>query len=237
MNVPASHLRGVRWHGTPQRAIHRHHAGALARALDRPVTVVVTGNLRRLLRWHVRDGVLELRVARTILGHPALIAAVVASRDADAWAQLQAVHHSGRPDAPEMDGAGAIHDLDGLLVQASERWFDGAHRVPIGWARWPTRPPRRRLQLGSTDGMCVRIHPVLDHRSVPGWLVGFVVFHELLHLEIPPVQRGSRRAVHPRAFRDREALHPDHARAKQWEAEHINALLRRCRRQVQRSAR
>jgi hypothetical protein len=104
--------------------------------------------------------------------------------------------------------------------------------IPIGWGRWPTRFPRHSLRLGSCttgDAPVIRIHPVLDHASVPAWFVGFIVFHELLHVVHPPHPGETRRNIHTPAFRRAEAKHPDWGRAEQWEKRNIRALIVRTR--------
>jgi len=52
---------------------------------------------------------------------------------------------------------------------------------------------------------------------VPAYLVRFVVFHEMLHADLGIDSAPSgRRRIHPRAFREREARHPDCQRASAW---------------------
>jgi len=52
-----------------------------------------------------------------------------------------------------------------------------------------------------------------------------VVFHEMLHQVVPVVERRGRRVVHSAEFRRRERSHPDHERARRWEAENLHLLL------------
>lgn len=75
----------------------------------------------------------------------------------------------------------------------------------------------------------IRIHPVLDHPDVPDWFVAFVLFHEMLHIAIPPEEGGKRRRVHTPRFRAAERQHPDYGRATAWEQQNIRALIARIR--------
>jgi hypothetical protein len=75
----------------------------------------------------------------------------------------------------------------------------------------------------------VRIHRVLDQAAVPEFFVRFVVFHELLHAAIPARRTGRRTVHHGADFRRIERAYPDFERAKRWENEHIDALLRATR--------
>ncbi len=133
------------------------------------------------------------------------------------------------------------HDLDALRgdelkrVRQANAGFDGSN-IPLGWGNWPSRAPRRQLQFGICRGTppIVRIHPVLDHASVPDWFVGFVVFHELLHAAFPPQPGRTRIRIHTVAFRDAERTHPRYADALLWEEGHISELLARVGSEVKR---
>jgi hypothetical protein len=154
-----------------------------------------------------------------------------------------------RPRAP-LRPQGRTLDLRPLCADLDRRYFGGALAVDVTWGRGASacdlldasgrtsgraaRGRRRRsrrptLQLGSYDHelRLVRIHPVLDAPTVPRWVVASIVFHELLHAALPPVERGGRRLVHTPEFRRRERLFPDHARAERWIARHLSELLRR----------
>jgi hypothetical protein len=77
------------------------------------------------------------------------------------------------------------------------------------------------------DQMLIRIHPALDDPRVPRHFVELVVFHEMLHQAIPPVNgRDGRRIVHGRDFRARERLFPGYGRARAWEKQNLHLLLR-----------
>lgn len=103
------------------------------------------------------------------------------------------------------------------------------------WGRRGSKRTRYSLRLGSYDADfgVARIHPVLDQAAVPDWFVRYVVFHELLHAALPPMQgKGSRWIHHSAAFRRRERAYADYARAIEWEDRHIDALIRSARRGV-----
>lgn len=138
--------------------------------------------------------------------------------------------------------AGVHHDLAALTE--SLRGARGAEallrleRPPtVGFGRFPTRAPRRSLDLGNYDRErdWVRIHPVLDAADVPAWFVRFVLFHEHLHA-LAAREGWDDGAPHGPTFRSHEALLPDTARAKLWQRAHTEELLSRTRTAV-RSAR
>ncbi|MBX2799045.1 MAG: hypothetical protein KTR31_15320 [Myxococcales bacterium] len=203
-------------------------------------TVVVNDNRRNVMRW--RTPPTEVSVHWALLEAPDDVVAVLGG-DAEAWDRLQ--ERLPRPSAATLRAAGEVHDLGALLQQERALYARLAQQpapsLAVTWGRWPTVAPRRGLQLGSCEvntGL-VRIHPVLDHVDVPAWFVGFVLYHELLHVVHQPVRsrKGSRRAVHTAAFRAAESRHPQAARAQQWEQRHVRHLLERCRQRLRGSSR
>jgi len=143
---------------------------------------------------------------------------------------------------PPLRSRGLHHDLAVLGETERARYFPTMAPIPITWGRRepsssrarPSLEPRRRRQLSSirlgsyeANGPYVRIHSRLDDPRVPGWFIGFVIFHELLHhaLGIRMSPRGDRRELHPAEFREAEARHERYAEALAWEEHNITALL------------
>ncbi len=135
---------------------------------------------------------------------------------------------------------GRTLDLREVRDELNARFFDGRLEVEITWGRGAAgggcqeRPTRRRrsrrvsLQLGSYvhEQRLIRIHPALDGARVPRYVVESIVYHELLHADLPPVEHRGRRLVHTPEFRRRERLFPEHARAERWIVGHLPELLR-----------
>lgn len=209
------------------------HAYALGQAMIarhpdiEQCTISVHGNVRAGLRWRIGPKA-ELSLHWALTPHPDAVMSVLCG-EVGAWDRLQTELPS--PARPRTRTAGAVHDLVPLLAEARTH----APPVPdpiVTWGRFSSSPPVRTLRLGSCspgDPPVVRIHPVLDHSTVPGWFVGFVLFHELLHLAFPPAPgSGSRRVLHSPALAAAERRHPDHARAIAFERAHVGAWLKRC---------
>jgi hypothetical protein len=190
--------------------------------------VAVHGDRRAGLRWRIaRDSELSLHWA--LAPHRDAVLAVIEGDD-QAWDELQA-RIPGAPPAAERP-RGRVHDLGPLLATA-RIGLPELGEVRITWGRFG-RAPERTLRLGSCSPSVpplVRIHPVLDHETVPAWFVSFVVFHELLHVVHPPRIVGGRRILHPPELLAAERAHPDHARAVALERQSVREWLQRCRAQ------
>jgi hypothetical protein len=126
---------------------------------------------------------------------------------------------------------GVMHDLEelaeGLFGDEFALDFARRPRPAVSWGRRQKSSARRTLMLGSYNARSnlVRVHPVLDQPLVPDWYVRFILFHEILHAVIP-----SRHVHHTPAFRRRERSYRDFARARAWEKQHIERLIRHARR-------
>jgi hypothetical protein len=132
---------------------------------------------------------------------------------------------------------GRHYDLQSLADPLWEAYFAEDFHAARGkpelcWSKSARSRSRHSLRLGSyvLDAHRVRMHPVLDQPAVPEWFVRFVLFHEILHAALPPMRSADERWIHhgPR-FRARERAHPDFARARAWEDEHLAALIRSAR--------
>ncbi|MGO9882874.1 MAG: hypothetical protein ACLPV4_07635 [Solirubrobacteraceae bacterium] len=139
-----------------------------------------------------------------------------------------------RPPGPmdRLEPRGRVHDLDVVYRSINARFFGGSIDARIGWGRAPLHRRRRTIKMGVYyhDTRTIRIHPALDHQSVPPYVVEFIVYHEMLHQACPTETTSSgQKRIHTRAFRAREHAHPDHDRALAWEKEHLAQLLSRRR--------
>ena len=68
---------------------------------------------------------------------------------------------------------------------------------------------QRTLACISSESRCIQIHNVLNATDVPEDVFVTIVFHEMLHLEIPPVRTTSGEwNMHPREFWEAESQRP-----------------------------
>jgi hypothetical protein len=137
--------------------------------------------------------------------------------------------------APAVAG-GVCHDLERLADELLPACIPAellppGRRPTLSFGLRPTTRARRSLHLGTYDSIrnLVRVHRVLDQRAVPAFFVRYILFHELLHAAFPPRREGTRMVHHGPELRRRERAYPDYARAKAWEAEHIERLIRSAR--------
>jgi len=234
----------VRFRGSLPKEVTASEAFDAARVLGRrieahfsaPCAIVVNANRQRVLWCRRRGGRVELSVHWALLPHADDVLGWL-RKERGAEERLRTHLPAAEPIPREVvrtrRALGEVHDLQPMLDAERARWPECPDDLFVEWGAWPTQPPRRTLRLGSCLPPRIRIHPVLDHASVPAWFVGFVVFHEVLHVRFPPTQGASgRRSVHTRGFRAMERKHPEHDRAEAFERAHVAEWLARCRARV-----
>jgi len=213
---------------------------ALAKRLGRPIRLIVTDNRSTMLVARPKGGRLELRLHHMFLTADENILDAVGDYLSDNASQAAATidqfveEHRSRfvaPGPPQeaLRSEGRYHDLRAIADDLASRHFGAGVDVRITWGK-RVQPKRRQrsLQLGSylPEERLIRIHPVLDQAWVPQFFVEAVVFHEMLHHDMPAVVHNGRRRYHTRAFRKRERSFEYHSAAQTWEKENLWRLLR-----------
>jgi hypothetical protein len=214
-------------------SVRLHWSFALApEEVVRSVAAVVAGPRRGAARRRARQSV------RNWISHFR-----EATGPGPAPEQWQAVLDARRRDAATGSPAGHVHDLEAILHEVNREYFDGRLDVEVAWSRAGRsraagrrvrrrvrgRPRRSTIKLGSwsEEDRLVRIHPALDHPSVPRYVVASVVHHELLHAALGSEVRNGRRHHHTPEFRRREREFAEHERARRWIEEKLGELLKR----------
>ncbi len=139
--------------------------------------------------------------------------------------------------ALRLEPCGRTYNLEPLRHELCDSHFKGEfdlfHPLPRAtWGRRSKSRSRGRLHLGSYSphSRVIRLHPVLDQQGVPGWLVRYVLFHEILHAALPSERDASgRHRHHGPAFRLREQAYADYERAVEWERLNLGRLIRSAR--------
>lgn len=131
---------------------------------------------------------------------------------------------------------GEVFDLRKIADDLNQRYFQGRLTPGITWGRGgggAAHSCRKRartasLQLGSYsyEDDLVRVHRVLDQPEIPRYVVEAVVYHELLHADMPPVVSNGRRLFHTPEFRRRERQYRHIDRAETWIRDNLPELLR-----------
>lgn len=110
---------------------------------------------------------------------------------------------------------GNTHNLEEIFRRLNGEYFSG--RLPATELGWSAVPWRRQLGVFDPGMNHIVINQRLDRRGVPEHVVGYVVYHEMLHLEraAPRDLRTPAGAGALRDYRCRLGLHtPEFRRAE-----------------------
>jgi predicted metal-dependent hydrolase len=114
---------------------------------------------------------------------------------------------------------GKYHDLLELFASVNNRYFGGKIKASISWGKKVPRWAVRKRTLGSYSHQTntIWINPVLDRKNIPRYVIRFIVYHEMLHCDIPVEKKNGRRLVHSPEFKKRERLFEHYEKAVSWE--------------------
>lgn len=211
-------------------------ASWLSELLDKPLRLRFTANRSTMISWRDEGGILSLRIHKMFADAPEAIWISLAhyltyedkasGKIVDGYIEEHASKFA-KPASPRRP-IGKFHDLLQLFDALNTRFFHQRCGAQITWGRATSLRSRRSIQLGSYDKTqeLIRIHPCLDQAFVPHYYVAWVIYHEMLHEVLGEEIVNGRRCVHSAEFRILEESYPDFERCKQWEAKHINRLLR-----------
>src|SRR5947209_11290140 len=116
---------------------------------------------------------------------------------------------------------GRHYDLDEIFEELNLRFFHGLMARPQ--MTWSGSKSLRSLGHYDPAHNTIVVSRVFDGPRVPQYAIDYLVYHEMLHLRHPVKMRGSRRQVHPAAFREEEKLFPQLAEAQEF-LKHLGTL-------------
>ena len=201
----------------------------LEESLNRPVSLVLTDNSTSMLSARVRDGVLCVRLHRMFAAAGGQVIDEIVSFLNNKKGAMPCFRRFVRDHGEQLRKRppnrvlartrGKFYDLREFYQELNEEYFNNMITAKITWGSSNSRCVVRKRTLGSYSerSHTIRINPVLDKRTVPGYVVAYVVYHEMLHAAIGISRQGGRRIVHSREFRKRERLFKDYEKAMAWE--------------------
>lgn len=131
------------------------------------------------------------------------------------------------PPTPAGSAAGRHVDLAAVCRSVNARFFGG--QAPVVGVMWTPRRSFRRLADCHPEAGIIRVSRLLDSPRVPPYYIEYLIYHELLHLVVPPVMRGGRRCFHHLAFQRLERRFPQYREAREYQEQMLLSLARAAR--------
>ncbi len=118
---------------------------------------------------------------------------------------------------------GNYYNLSDLFERLNRLYFGGALKKPhLGWSH---KRSYRRLGFYSERRKLLVVSRIFDHKKCPGYVVEFIMYHEMLHLALPVVKKNGRNVIHPAEFKAREKNFYDYFRAEKFLQKKLRKLL------------
>jgi hypothetical protein len=189
---------------------------------SRPVSVTLTRNRSTMVSVVVPShGPIRVRLHEHFLrAEQAVIRALrryLRTGRRTAWAVVSAYASRIPGDASRppvlrpLQTKGSVYDLELILKEVNQTFFNGRVKCRIGWGRAVSRRHRRSMRFGSWHAATrtIRVHPFLDDERVPRDFVRYIVFHEMLHAVVPDERLNGKTYKHTRTFRRLENAFPN----------------------------
>jgi hypothetical protein len=118
---------------------------------------------------------------------------------------------------------GSHYNLYEIFNFLNNNYFEDRISASIVWGKKSPCRSVRKCTLGSynSHSNTIRINPVLDRKTVPGYFIKFIIYHEMLHADISEERKNGRISVHSAEFKKRERLFKDYEKASRWEKIHL----------------
>jgi len=96
-------------------------------------------------------------------------------------------------------------------------------KLHIGWSRNKVRSYYAHFRK---DLDLITFNSALDSVIVPAYVIGYLMYHEILHTIYPARLIGGRLSKHTKEFKQQEKIYPDYANARKWLKDNSRKLVR-----------
>lgn len=122
---------------------------------------------------------------------------------------------------------GDTYDLDDIFLFLNQIYFQEDLPKPV--LTWSVKKTFRVLGHHDSAHKTIVISKSLDDRSVPRFVIEYVLYHEMLHIKHPTVHHNGRRYNHTPAFRRDEENFAYFEEAETWIEQNVAALKRKAK--------
>ncbi|MDR2577917.1 MAG: SprT-like domain-containing protein [Chitinispirillales bacterium] len=142
------------------------------------------------------------------------------------------------PAAFENQARGVNYDLQMIFDTLNRTYFHGEMKSYIRWGHGASKTSYQttRVDKGGNQFNLITISGVYDSPQVPEYAVFAIVYHEMLHIAIPPYMVNVRRVVHGKEFKAAEKKFPFYNQWITWERENMSRLIMNARRRIKRKS-
>ena len=109
---------------------------------------------------------------------------------------------------------GKFYNLNDIFNHINLRMFDNTLQKPV--LGWSLKKSYTRLGFYDETRNLLVISRIFDSAKVPLKVVEYLMYHEMLHIQIPSVIKNEKRIVHSAAFKRQEREFPEYEYIQKW---------------------
>jgi|GEM_PF-637009 len=127
--------------------------------------------------------------------------------------------HRTAPFTQKWPTMGCRYDLREVFNNVNHKWFDGSLESVLRWGRPGSKTSYQSTRRGTAGTLshCITIAGIYNRPDVPEFAMESIMYHEMLHIAIPPRRERGRNIIHGADFRKRERSFPHYEKWRQWE--------------------
>lgn len=130
---------------------------------------------------------------------------------------------------PPIISKGNHHDLEQIFAAVNETYFNGKLQCRITWSNRTGGQSFHSIRKDPFTGESFHLISIsrgYDFKNCPFFAIAGVVYHECLHIAIPPKQGSKRRIVHGKIFRQHEKRYIYYDEWQKWHKEVLPENIR-----------
>jgi hypothetical protein len=135
---------------------------------------------------------------------------------------------------------GFNYDLKEIFDALNRAYFNGEIKSYIRWGHCASKTSYQTVRLDKNGNPfnLITISGAYDSPGVPEYAIHGVIYHEMLHIAIPPREskRGKRRIIHGSDFKAAERKFPFFDKWIKWEKENMWRLITNAKRRMKRKS-
>lgn len=132
---------------------------------------------------------------------------------------IQKLDYSKELNPDLLSTLGRSYNLQKIYDQLNEEYFQGKLKLHITWFGKSKHRFRSRITFGLYHDplKLIKINRILDHPSVPHYIVAYIIYHEMVHNACPAYvdERGVKH-IHSKEFKQEEKKFRYYNEAQKW---------------------
>ena len=127
--------------------------------------------------------------------------------------------------------SGLRYDLQEIFGSVNSAYFNRSLTALVRWGRSGSKTSFHTVKSDANGQRfnLITIAGAYDNPDVPRFAIEGIMYHEMLHIAVPPYKRNDRSVVHGKEFKNSEIKFTGFKEWRQWERQKLPALLRRQR--------